>query len=546
MDRALAKLGPGPKKSFKIEKKPEKVSARSVPVPAKKSVPARARFSTWFSDAPPKPWTHGPKTHEPREVQEHYEGEEIEVEEDYVIKPQGSASYAFFKEENVPVLDEKSRKKILEICQGRLGSLVIRRVKTVMTSKGKTKYVLHSPESHRVISAEEYQSLDDVTKSTRVETFFEGSYSFVTSKKNALPTHDVFSGRAIFGDHKGRSQFDPCSLRLELAPDSPMPRASRGKNSGQDDPYSLVCGVVSKDPSTKKLIFTRWAVISVQEQRAILSILEPDVIHPIRKDEVRTNPDVFRAWLLGGGRLSTNAFRRRVLSEQAQGGSVPEHLYTRYIGSSWGLHHCHILSFWVLLCRYGEMPCKGNIPPVVPAPKPKDPEKAKFYFEDKPLTWWDLPYLRLDQETPKKGKSSKKERKRLDKYVLDKYELKTEIKKVRIPVHRRAACAKEFYPEIPLREQEGKNDIAELLLSSKTAEDSDTETETSGIGVSSDVIGTPPSSDLGLSSDTETPRSETPSEEFETVAAFKRPDWATVVEDAEEMDFDAPLEWSKD
>ena len=550
MDRALSKLSASPKRSFKIQPPSEKkVTARSVPTPAKaKGAPARARFSKWFSDAPPKPWTRGPKIPVAEGEGEGNGGDDTEA------TTSASSSYAFFKEEMVPKLEPLSHKRILDICRQRLGSLVIRRVKRLMTSnKGRHRYILHGPDSQKELTLAEFTELDPETKATRVETFFEGTYSFVTSKKTAPPTHDVFVGQAIFGDHLGRSQFDPASLRLELASNSPIPRESNGKNPDQDDPYSLVCGVVTQDPVTKKLVFTKWAIISVQEQRAILSILEPDVSHPIRKGEVRSNPDVYRAWLLGGGRLSTNVFRRRALSEKNEGRAIDPSLYARYIGSSWGLHHCHILSFWVLLCKYGELPCKGNIPTVIPAPKPKDPEKQKGYHEDRPLTWWDLPYL---TPPPKEGvtkKFTKKDRKRLDQYVVDKYELKSKVTKIRIPIHRRAACAKEYYPEIPLKEQPGKNDLAELVVTQVEAEvesDSETDSETSGVGVSSDVSVLGVSLDSGLSSDTDTPRSETPIEEIEVVAqeitVFKRPDWATVADEGEEMDFDAPLEWSKD
>jgi len=542
---SLKSIAALPKKSFRITQPPlkERVSARAVMAPAKpKGPPARARFSDWLEKAPKKPWIHGPKIPDSAPTSD---GEIEEVEEvDEGFQKAGEVrtqAVSFFREEIVPKLDEDSHKKIKEICQGRLGSLVIRRVKSITaSSKGKYVYVLHSPESHREITQEEYDELDAQTKHSRVETFFKGTYSFVTSKKPALPTHDAFEGEAIFANHLGRSEFDPTTLRLEISGDTkPMPRPSNNLHPDKDEPASLVCGVVAKNKHTKKLEFTRWAIISVQEQRAILSILEPDVSHPIRKGEVRMDESSYRSWLMGGGRLSTNAFRRRVLSATTEGGKAisakkQERLYTRYVGSSWGLHHCHILSFWVLMCRYGELPCKGNIPSVIPSIKPKDTEKLKFYHEDKPLTWWDLPYLKT---------SSSKKGKKLDQYIIDKYELKVNKQKVNIPVHPRSVWAKKMIDEPPLEEQPGQNDIAELVLSrpvtpAPRAEESDSE----DMGSSSDIVG---SLDSGLSSDSETPRSESPSSEIEVeVSVFKPPDWATMAEEGEEMDFSSPLSFS--
>jgi hypothetical protein len=595
----LASLGnfiPGANslRSFKKVPPPkERVSARAPAPPT--LVVKKILTKNWLEKLPPRPWIYGIKRPE-EDIPRRPEGADTTVEKKTEDPDEGPGneekpgilSYAFFRKEKVRKVDDKSLSKIREIMKSRLGSLVIRRIKIITpSSKGKYKHVFHSPETHRTISQEEFDQLDDYTKASRTESFFEGNYSFVTSEKDALPSHDKLKGQPIYGDHLGRAEFDPVSLKLEPAKNRPMPRVSNGKNQDQEEPASLVIGVVTQDHHTGKFMFKYWAIISVQEQRAIVELLEPDVIHPTRKGEFKTDEDAYRVWLLGAGRLQTNAARRRILSTEKskspkgalRGGMTKEEkekIYTRYVGSECGLHHCHIFSFWVLLARYGELPEKGNIPTVVPATRPKDPEKAKKFYRDVPLPWWDLPYLN---------------NKKLSDIIAEKYELKWAMKEVNIPVHERVAWPARYYTEPPteLKKQEGQNDVALLVVlppprsdtprpeehevpekgertkapsrsktpsrsrtpsrtRSSSPHDSDVDDSIETLGSSAETPVEPYSSD----SDTDV-RSETPEvveEVVETVIepeifGFTRPrDWGSLVEEDPEimnMDFDAPL-----
>lgn len=542
-DRTLKALNSLPKR----EAPNFKISARSVAAPkAKMSLkPAprsilKSRFvrpparTGWFPDDPTKPFIKGPDL--PEEV-----------------KPvERSNDYSFFKEADVNILDKTSLQKVRDICKGRLSGLVIRRVKAVLPSKdGVYQHYLHHPEGRKLLSIEEFEALDEEIRKFRTETIFEGEYSLITSKKSALITHDKFEGQTFFGKSSGRSEFDPMTLRLELAEGRPMPRVSNRKSTNEDDPASLVCGYASRDPNTRKLVLNRWTIISIQEQRAILSLIEPTTIHPSTKKGEIKDSDSYRAWLLGAGRLSTNLFRRKVLSEKSS--KTPftdeekEAIYTRYVGGPWGLHHCHILVFWVLMCRYGELPGDDNIPTVVPTVPPKDPEMLEKWYEDKPLGWWDLPKV----PSPTIEGKRKSKNIRMDEYLVEKLGLKFTKKRVAIPVHERVRFPKKVLVPPPLEKQEGQNDVAELVLapvmlisstdslgrtSSPVGSDSESDSEaTSGLSVSLDS---------GLSSDSETSRSATPSTEVEVVAqeawVFKS-NWADLAEEDEEMDFEAPL-----
>ena len=227
-----------------------------------------------------------------------------------------------------------------------------------------------------------------------------------------------------------------------------------------------------------------------------------------------------------------------------------EAIYTRYVGGPWGLHHCHILVFWVLMCRYGELPGDDNIPTVVPTIPPNDPEMLEKWYEDKPLGWWDLPKV----PSPSIGGRTRSKKLRMDEYLVEKLGLKFSKKRVAIPVHERVRFPKKVLVPPPLEKQEGQNDVGELVLapvmlvsstdslgrtSSPAGSDSESDSEaTSGLSVSLDS---------GLSSDSETSRSATPSTEVEVVAqeawVFKST-WADLAEDDEEMDFEAPLSLS--
>ena len=547
-DRTLKALNSLPKR----EVPNFKISARSVAAPKPKASPKAAprsilksRFvrppapvrTGWFPDDPKKPFIKGPDL--PEEV-----------------KPvERSNDYSFFKEADVNVLDKSSLQKIRDICRGRLGGLVIRRVKAVLPSKdGVYQHYLHQPEGRRLLSLEEFEALDEETKKFRTETIFEGEYSLITSKKSALITHDKFEGQTFFARSSGRSEFDPMTLQLELAEGRPMPRVSNRKSTNEDDPASLICGYASRDPNTRKLVLKRWTIISIQEQRAILALIEPTTIHPSTKKGEIKDSDSYRAWLLGAGRLSTNLFRRKVLSEKSA--KTPftdeekEAIYTRYVGGPWGLHHCHILVFWVLMCRYGELPGDDNIPTVVPTIPPNDPEMLEKWYEDKPLGWWDLPKV----PSPIIEGRLRSKKLRMDEYLVEKLGLKFSKKRVAIPVHERVRFPKKVLVPPPLEKQEGQNDVGELVLapvmlvsstdslgrtSSPAGSDSESDSEaTSGLSVSLDS---------GLSSDSETSRSATPSTEVEVVAqeawVFKST-WADLAEDDEEMDFEAPLSLS--
>ena len=544
-DRTLKALNSLPKR----EVPNFKISARSVAAPKPKAPsprsilksrfvrpPAPARTG-WFPDDPKKPFIKGPDL--PEEV-----------------KPvERSNDYSFFKEADVNVLDKSSLQKIRDICRGRLGGLVIRRVKAVLPSKdGVYQHYLHQPEGRKLLTIEEFEALDEETKKFRTETIFEGEYSLITSKKSALITHDKFEGQTFFARSSGRSEFDPMTLQLELAEGRPMPRVSNRKSTNEDDPASLICGYASRDPNTRKIILKRWTIISIQEQRAILALIEPTTIHPSTKKGEIKDSDSYRAWLLGAGRLSTNLFRRKVLSEKSA--KTPftdeekEAIYTRYVGGPWGLHHCHILVFWVLMCRYGELPGDDNIPTVVPTIPPNDPEMLEKWYEDKPLGWWDLPKV----PSPSIGGRTRSKKLRMDEYLVEKLGLKFSKKRVAIPVHERVRFPKKVLVPPPLEKQEGQNDVGELVLapvmlvsstdslgrtSSPAGSDSESDSEaTSGLSVSLDS---------GLSSDSETSRSATPSTEVEVVAqeawVFKST-WADLAEDDEEMDFEAPLSLS--
>lgn len=547
-DRTLKALNSLPKR----EVPNFKISARSVAAPKPKASPKAAprsilksRFvrppapvrTGWFPDDPKKPFIKGPDL--PEEV-----------------KPvERSNDYSFFKEADVNVLDKSSLQKIRDICRGRLGGLVIRRVKAVLPSKdGVYQHYLHQPEGRRLLGFEEFEALDEETRKFRTETVFEGEYSLITSKKSALITHDKFEGQTFFARSSGRSEFDPMTLQLELAEGRPMPRVSNRKNTNEDDPASLICGYASRDPNTRKLVLKRWTIISIQEQRAILALIEPTTIHPSTKKGEIKDSDSYRAWLLGAGRLSTNLFRRKVLSEKSA--KTPftdeekEAIYTRYVGGPWGLHHCHILVFWVLMCRYGELPGDDNIPTVVPTIPPNDPEMLEKWYEDKPLGWWDLPKV----PSPIIEGRLRSKKLRMDEYLVEKLGLKFSKKRVAIPVHERVRFPKKVLIPPPLEKQEGQNDVGELVLapvmlvsstdslgrtSSPAGSDSESDSEaTSGLSVSLDS---------GLSSDSETSRSATPSTEVEVVAqeawVFKST-WADLAEDDEEMDFEAPLSLS--
>lgn len=547
-DRTLKALNSLPKR----EVPNFKISARSVAAPKPKASPKAAprsilksRFvrppapvrTGWFPDDPKKPFIKGPDL--PEEV-----------------KPvERSNDYSFFKEADVNVLDKSSLQKIRDICRGRLGGLVIRRVKAVLPSKdGVYQHYLHQPEGRRLLGFEEFEALDEETRKFRTETIFEGEYSLITSKKSALITHDKFEGQTFFARSSGRSEFDPMTLQLELAEGRPMPRVSNRKNTNEDDPASLICGYASRDPNTRKLVLKRWTIISIQEQRAILALIEPTTIHPSTKKGEIKDSDSYRAWLLGAGRLSTNLFRRKVLSEKSA--KTPftdeekEAIYTRYVGGPWGLHHCHILVFWVLMCRYGELPGDDNIPTVVPTIPPNDPEMLEKWYEDKPLGWWDLPKV----PSPIIEGRLRSKKLRMDEYLVEKLGLKFSKKRVAIPVHERVRFPKKVLIPPPLEKQEGQNDVGELVLapvmlvsstdslgrtSSPAGSDSESDSEaTSGLSVSLDS---------GLSSDSETSRSATPSTEVEVVAqeawVFKST-WADLAEDDEEMDFEAPLSLS--
>lgn len=547
-DRTLKALNSLPKR----EVPNFKISARSVAAPKPKASPKAAprsilksRFvrppapvrTGWFPDDPKKPFIKGPDL--PEEV-----------------KPvERSNDYSFFKEADVNVLDKSSLQKIRDICRGRLGGLVIRRVKAVLPSKdGVYQHYLHQPEGRRLLGFEEFEALDEETRKFRTETVFEGEYSLITSKKSALITHDKFEGQTFFARSSGRSEFDPMTLQLELAEGRPMPRVSNRKSTNEDDPASLICGYASRDPNTRKLVLKRWTIISIQEQRAILALIEPTTIHPSTKKGEIKDSDSYRAWLLGAGRLSTNLFRRKVLSEKSA--KTPftdeekEAIYTRYVGGPWGLHHCHILVFWVLMCRYGELPGDDNIPTVVPTIPPNDPEMLEKWYEDKPLGWWDLPKV----PSPIIEGRLRSKKLRMDEYLVEKLGLKFSKKRVAIPVHERVRFPKKVLIPPPLEKQEGQNDVGELVLapvmlvsstdslgrtSSPAGSDSESDSEaTSGLSVSLDS---------GLSSDSETSRSATPSTEVEVVAqeawVFKST-WADLAEDDEEMDFEAPLSLS--
>lgn len=560
-----------------------KISARSVAPPnrsgkgAKKPLQSILKNSfsprprskpQWTSNDPKKPFTTGPK-----------------VEGDQANR---ADVYSFFKEAYVKKLDKDSLQRIRDICWGRLGNLVIRRVKSITPSKeGRFEFFLHSPESRKQITEEEYMALDEETKYHRVEIMFYGDYSLVTSKKSPMITRDKFEGKAFFAKNTGRAEFDPMTLNLELVENGPMPRISNKKAPVFDDPASLVCGYATRDPHTNKLFFKKWTIISVQEQRAILAMLEPKVTHVSTKKGEIKDPDSYRAWLLGGGRLSTNLFRRKVCSESASGTPLSEKekekIYTRYIGSSWGLHHCHILVFWVLMCKYGELPGNDNIPTVIVGIPPSDPNKE--WYEDKPIPWWDLPKMNvtsLVKADPslleKLGNPKKKELKsiRMDRLLVAQLGLKYSIVKIRIPVHERVRFPPKIIRAPKLEDQIGQNDVAELVPSVvlrtdaddvlglptlSTSPDSDSDdrdsedresdtdsgTETgsdSGLSTGTETV-LSDSLDSGLSSDSETgERSSTPSTDVEVTVlestwVFKTS--STWADDDGEMDFDSPL-----
>lgn len=541
------------------------------------------------SGLPPKPWMFISSKEDGNGSVEYPECEDFEPNF-------SSSAYDQLKEEKVTKLTTPSLQKLRKWCKGKLSSLVFRKVRRVsFATEGTMRYVYHSPEHHEEISEETYNELDGVKKVDRVEKFFEGTYSFVTFPLPAFPFRDAFKDQVIYGKNTGRCVFDPVNLSLVLV-----------KSEGQhvpgvcskdwDDPSSLVCGIVSKNKFTGKLEYTKWFVSSHQEMFAILTMIDPEKPLPRKGATEKYDPYVYRVWLMGGGRLVTNTFRRRVLSELADKTPLSEEkkeeIYIRYMGSDWGLRHCHILSCWVLMVKYGELPANGNIPTTIWELRPKDPELLKKYYRAKPMKWWDLPRTTFDQEgqikplyssttkTPKKGKKGKKDRSiRLDEIIVKNLELETYETISKIPVHPRTAWPDDFMTPPPLSEQPGKNDIAELVVSFANSDsdfsegsqkdenpsraesvdlsasipldrstgsgsDSDTDSNTIGLG----------SSDPGLSSDSESEaRSQTPPvlevvPEVQETKTWLFKSWGDRVEgeEDEEMDYSAPLVFSTD
>ena len=261
------------------------------------------------------------------------------------------ASYTF----GVPRLSEEDRKALQMVFREKLGNLVFRRVGKVFTkglkralhyefdvseSKARAKVCRKIPKDQEVVRKE-------------WELHFGSFYGFAEPAgrrglrdTDPSPEEEVYFSSANYAELdliKGCTFKFNKSFRQEVRP----------------MPGDLICGIMEK--TGRKPQFTCWFNCSEQFFRAWTLLMYKH--HESYKGK---SEDRLKNFSLSGNRLNTNTFLKWMMALKDNHQPIPQeeadkryyHLRTEYVSVNW----IHTYPALVLMARWGELPCRYNIP----------------------------------------------------------------------------------------------------------------------------------------------------------------------------------------
>jgi hypothetical protein len=200
--------------------------------------------------------------------------------------------------------------------------------------------------------------------------------------------NDIYNGISIFGHSSKYSVLDitdTCSFRFSYD------RTDR-TNHVPPRKGDLICGLVLFNEKLQSASFRFWFVCSEQFLRAWTAIMYEKHEALSKKGD---SEERIRQVLMSGNRLATNSFRKWIKAlEQTPKTPENNHFWDNYEAEKKEKYYrlrtetisrdyVHIYACLVLIIRYGELPCKYNIP--------------VNYGNNPNMTEWDLPQGWLDK-----------------------------------------------------------------------------------------------------------------------------------------------------
>lgn len=296
-----------------------------------------------------------------------------------------------------PMLNEESRKKLLDQLRFAFKSFVFRRVAKV-DFKGK------EPKEIRVFSSDGKHSVYTPAaigefKKSDYDQFVEYRYSYfevetqpVAIRKSAAKfkvdgkefvVNDPYPGKVIYAKKEGygaldlteKMNFDWESIKNDIPP----------------RPNDLICGILSKAPETKGEkgpVFTRWFTCSEQFQH-LCALLYDQV------DLTDEKSDENWRYFMNGNRLNTSTFRKFVLAYAQNGLEMPPELkeskYFRLRTEPTSVKWCHIYTALAMMAIWGDVPCGDNVPY-----NADTPESERMKEWDLPTAWLEMLFKKFD------------------------------------------------------------------------------------------------------------------------------------------------------
>jgi len=264
-------------------------------------------------------------------------------------------------ENGIPTLTSGEQRVLQKAVQEQLGNLVFRRVSRVFAPRREFKNGIQyefdigcSRERSRI-----YWDLAKIPKDTDV------------LHKEWEVRYKRFYGFADCGGPYGLRDSDPCPRKevyfnstryaeLDIVKECTLGFRHFCNQKVRPMVGDLICGVI-EDPSSKKPQFAKWFNCSEQFFRAWTLIMYHQHDSYKRKTEAR-----LKEFSLSGNRLSTNSFLKWIMAcrdnrkpiRQEEVDQRHYHLRTEYVSRQW----IHSYAALVLMVRWGELPCKYNIP----------------------------------------------------------------------------------------------------------------------------------------------------------------------------------------
>ncbi len=276
----------------------------------------------------------------------------------------GFQNFEPFTDTGIPILPDYIRKQLQNGLCNKMERLVFRRVVRINT-KPRDLYEVcyHTNTDGRSSSCKIFNPKDFCEKNFTRDEYnrnleFKYHNFFAFTSDRTLRNNDPYRGETIFLASNKYSQFD--------ITEGYTFKFSKKRNMTNTVPPrigDLVCILVGNPTYKHEYLEAKsWFTCSEQFLRA-WTLLMYNKHHSF---ESRGKEPRMRERYMSGNRLNTNSFLKFVLAHRQTQTIIPNRqavkryyrMRTEYVSRRW----CHIYAALVLMIRYGEIPCRQNIP----------------------------------------------------------------------------------------------------------------------------------------------------------------------------------------